>query len=100
MINVIPTPKKYEIIDEAAHKIELSLYTDVAKWKDPADAFCESFFKIFETELPTGKKGGIELVFDASVKKDAYKLNSAESVIISASDKEDSTTALQARSSF
>lgn len=88
MINILPTPKKYEIIDEAAHKIGLSLYTDVAEWKDTANAFCESFFKIFETELPTGKKGGIELVFDASVKKDAYKLDSAESVVIRASDKE------------
>lgn len=88
MINLLPTPKKYEIRHEEFHNFPMVLHCEVEEWKDAVEAFCESFFKIFETDIAVGEKGGIELVYDASVRKDGYVLDSAESLEIRASDKE------------
>ena len=48
MITLLPTPKKYEILDEKYHAVPLGVTTDVADWANIVEGFCESFEKIFE----------------------------------------------------
>ena len=88
MINLLPTPKKYAIKDNAFHKLSTTLYNEVTEWNDVVEAFCESFFKVFETDISVGQRGGIEIVYDDTVKKDAYLLDSGQAIVIRASDKE------------
>lgn len=86
MINLLPTPKYYEIRNSVPHKIAKHLHAEKDQWKDAVEAFCESFLKIFEMSISVGEKGGIELVYDAFVRKDAYILESADALVIRASD--------------
>ena len=60
MINLLPTPKNYAIKDNAFHKLPTTLYNEVTEWDDVVEAFCESFFKVFETDISIGQIGGIE----------------------------------------
>ncbi len=83
MIKLIPTPRKYEIIDEEYHKIELSLTCEVEEWFSLADAFSDSIEKIFEQRPSTGK--GITFRFDASLASDEYTLDSKDNIVICAS---------------
>ena len=59
MINLLPTPKKYEILDKAYHAIPRAVYTDVADWADIVEGFCESFEKACEETLAVSTDAGI-----------------------------------------
>ena len=88
MINLLPTPKHYEFLDEKYHAIALGVTTEVADWADIVEGFCESFEKVFEesvfTAVPsiTGSPAmvtkGVQLVADTY--KDNVLLSIAKSV--------------------
>jgi N-acetyl-beta-hexosaminidase len=88
MINLLPTPKQYEILDEKCHAIALGVTTDVADWADIVEGFCESFEKIFEEKLPVTADAGIVLVKDDTVAANAYAIDSTDKLIIRASARE------------
>ena len=88
MIELLPTPKKCEVIDEKRHALARTVCTKVAEWQPALDAFCESFAKIFECEMQKGVCGGVELVRDETLAKNAYKLESEGALRIFASDAE------------
>ena len=88
MINLLPTPKKCEVLDEKYHKIAMGVSCDVTDWGDVVEGFCESFEKIFEQEIVVGAEGGIRLVFDDTVAPNAYVLESADALIVRAGARE------------
>ena len=67
MINLLPTPKKYEILKEEYHAIPCAVYTEVADWADVVKGFCESFEKACEETLAVSADAGILLVQDATL---------------------------------
>ena len=88
MINLLPTPKEYEILNKEYHAITLGVTTDVADWADIVEGFCESFEKIFEEKLPVTADAGIVLVKDDTVAANAYAIDSTDKLIIRASARE------------
>ena len=88
MINVLPTPKFYEFQSEDYHALPMSLHTDVKEWSDIAEAFCDSFYKIYEQELTITAPAGILLVYDGEIAPNAYALDSTDRLIIRASARE------------
>ena len=88
MINLLPTPKFYEYKSEEYHRIPMILYTDVTEWADIAEAFTESFEKIYEQELPIASPAGILLCYDPAVAENAYELDSTDRLVIRASARE------------
>lgn len=82
MNNIIPIPKTYEVISESFHSVSPSLYTEFTDWKPFLEAYCQTFCKIFETNLTVEIPGGIELILDEAVAKDAYVLDSADTIRI------------------
>ena len=86
MIELLPTPKNCEVVDEKRHALARTVCTKVAEWQPALEAFCESFAKIFECEMQKGVCGGVELVRDDTLAKNAYKLDSTGALRVFASD--------------
>ena len=82
MINLIPTPQKYEVLDAKYHAVNCAVYTDVSDWSDLVGAFCESFEQIFEKALPVAPDAGILLVKDDTLAANAYALDSTEGRLV------------------
>lgn len=87
MINLLPTPKKYEIDTDIVFSIKPVITGDDALWSDGIEVFKEAFFKINEIEIGDGI-GGIEIKRDSSLSKEKYVIDCNESISVSASDKE------------
>ena len=88
MIHLLPTPKKYEILDEKYHAVALGVTTDVADWADITEGFCESFEKVFEETLPVTADAGIVLVKDGTLAANAYVIDSTEKLTARAAARE------------
>lgn len=88
MIQLIPCPQEYTLRDETLHALPCGVYVEKAEWQTHAKMFCEMFSRTC-AEVPTlGMRGGVELVFDVSMPKGHYTLDSADAVVITASDAE------------
>ncbi len=88
-MNIIPNPKKYTVTEYATHPAALAIHCEREAWGAQIEAFCDSFKKGQGQALAIGKKGGIEIVFDAALAKNTYRLNSEQGPLyIYASDAE------------
>ncbi len=91
MIGLLPTPKSYEMKNEAYHGIERSVYCAESAWQSAVDAFCDSFLKIFECDLPyaDAESAGVRIVRNDSLAPNAYTLDSTNgALVLSASARE------------
>ena len=84
MINLIPTPKKYEIKGTEFHPIENKISVGKKEWELYAETFKTTFHKAFDIEITDGE-GGFELIEDSSLAPDAYRIESGETFKIYAS---------------
>lgn len=60
MLNLVPTPKNLEMIDETYHKISASVYSHNPDWEKYIPGFKDMLFKAYEIESDDNT-GGIEL---------------------------------------
>ena len=88
MINVIPTPKRCEIISEAYHGIATTVCTEVGEWRGALDVFCESVAKIYGVKMTVAEQGGVSLVKDANLSPNAYVLDTTDGVVVRAATSE------------
>ncbi len=85
-INLIPVPKEVSGTGEL-FGINPCIMCEVPEWKELLKVAKSSFEKIFNVPL-SEKGGGINLVFDETVKTGAYHLNGEGEVTVLASDVE------------
>ncbi len=78
---IIPNPKVSRVTEYGKHAAALAIYCEREEWSAQVEAFCDSFKKGHKYALSVGKKGGIELVFDATINKNAYRLDSEQGPI-------------------
>lgn len=84
MINLIPTPKKYNVVDEEFHLINNAICVGKKEWQLYVETFKENFEKAFNTVITDGQ-GGFELIEDKTLAPDAYRIESGETFKIFAS---------------
>ena len=84
---VIPAPKKRTALSSPVHAVAFSVYTDVLAWKKHIAAFSDAVFAAYGAR-PTEKSGGVELIFDASLSKNAYRIDTSAAICVYASDSE------------
>ncbi|MBQ4051417.1 MAG: family 20 glycosylhydrolase [Oscillospiraceae bacterium] len=84
-LQLIPVPKTAEVFDGVT-SVACSIYTEKAEWKEAAGIFAD-YFTNLGTE-PTFAPGGIELVYDETVRADGYIFDSTDGIRIYASAKE------------
>jgi len=87
MLNLIPTPKKHQMISEEFHPLRKAIHCDKGAWRDFVEAFRDNFQKAFHVKLEDGF-GGIELIEDAALAADAYRIESGDTFRIYASGNE------------
>ena len=88
MVNLIPTPKKHTVQNEALHVIPSAVYTDVAAFGEALATFSKSVSKIYDIEMTLSPEAGIVLVLDPTLSRNAYALESECGIIIRASSVE------------
>ena len=77
-MNIIPHPKSFRVAEHAPHAAALAVYNERKEWTAQVAAFCDSFKKGHGQMLVVGERGGVEIVFDAAVAKNAYRLDSEQ----------------------
>ena len=75
---LIPVPKTYEKTADGVHFVPFNFFLSEEKWRENADVFCAAFKKGHANALTDGKKGGIEVYFDASVAENAYRIETTD----------------------
>lgn len=88
MLTLIPVPKKCNLKDEQPHAISLAVYTAVKGWGAHVCAFIDLFERAHGIRLAVDEACGIELIYDAALAKNEYRLTSHGVVRICASDSE------------
>lgn len=88
MLNLIPVPKKCNLKDERPHAILPTVHTAVDGWRVHISAFADLFERAHGVLLTSGEMGGIELIYDADLAKNEYRLTSCDTVRIYANDSE------------
>lgn len=85
MINsIIPVPKSIEIKDETV-TVSACISTKYEPWSKYLSTFLECTKKIFKKSASVGE-GGIELVFDSSLKENRYRITASDSIKLFASN--------------
>ena len=84
--NIIPIPKRIDRLDGVT-SIPFTLRCDVPEWSDYARTLSDAFLKLHRHPLTDGD-GGISLICDTSLPVGAYRLDSRDGVVLSASDGE------------
>ncbi len=87
MVPIIPHPKNYETNSIGACVALPCIYTDVAAWRSHTDALCEMIKRGFSVS-PRYACGGIELLADLSLSKNAYRIEAKDAIRVYASDSE------------
>lgn len=77
---LIPEPKKVQMFEGEVGFLS-SVHTENTEWDLYIDAFADSIYKIFDIKL-VKKSGGIEVIYDASVEKEHYIIDSRDGVKI------------------
>lgn len=91
MIALLPTPKKYETLDEGLHAVLPTLFCAVADWTDVAEMLVGSVEKIFSVRLTKVDcdAAGIRILKNPSLAENAYTLDSSNGCLtLSASSRE------------
>ena len=83
--NIVPTPKKIKLI---GGKINVPHFvsTDYTAWEPYLKTLSDAFEKLFEHPLEKGT--GICLSYDPMIPKKAYRMDSSNGIVLSASDTE------------
>ena len=87
MLNLVPTPKYFEMKDEEYHRISMSLYSHNLSWEKYIPGFDEMISKAYEVKTDKNK-GGIELICDTDMCPGSYAIYADENVRLVASDDE------------
>ena len=87
MLNLIPTPKKCAVHEEALHAICATVCADAA-FGEVLTAFTESVSRIYGMQMTSAQNAGVSLVLDSTLPEGAYALESAEGIVIRASGPE------------
>lgn len=74
MVKIIPTPKKTEVNSDIHCKLKCAVFTHKDEWKCFCERFAEDFALIRNGVRPAIEEGGIELLHDASLNHDAYRI--------------------------
>lgn len=86
MPNLIPMPKTYETLAEGVHFVPFHFFCEKEEWQEHAAVFCDAFERGHAWKLSEGEKGGIEVYFDASVAKNAYRITTEGPLCLYASE--------------
>ncbi len=87
MINILPTPKICRENEEKRITLSPSITSESNCFSQHITTFSKIFEKLFKIKLGEGK-GGLTLVYDASLPSDTYVIDTEETFIIRASAKE------------
>lgn len=89
MLNLLPIPQKFDIIDETARPVLPAISNNVCEWADDVNTFCDIFAKIFKTTLTKEESKGIRIVKDSDLPNDAYTVDSTkEGIVLAAASRE------------
>lgn len=88
MVALIPTPKRCELRDNKRHALPLAVFTAVADFSDAAVAFIDACSRIYEATPAENTPGGVELMEDPTLAPDAYVVDTADCIRITASTRE------------
>ena len=78
MINMIPSPKKYEQFDRIC-RLPCRIYTEVEAFQTGCQVFADAFRTLHGVELAR-EKGGIELEADPTLAPGEYRLDTRDGV--------------------
>lgn len=82
--NIIPTPKKVELFGGS---VDVPFFVSCDdKWEPYAETLSSAFQTLFQRPLERGE--GICLAFDGTLPKNAYRMDSKEKIVLSASNEE------------
>lgn len=84
-LNIIPNPKHTELLNENKTHISCSIFTNHNEFKNCVNAFRECSKLMFGANCDD-TAGGIELIFDETIEKNAYKLKCKKIPEVFASD--------------
>lgn len=84
--NIIPTPKRVELLGGTADA-PLAVTAD-AQWEAHAATLARAMELILGRPIATGGEAGVRLAYDATLEKDAYRIESDGGIVLSASDEE------------
>lgn len=84
---IVPMPKACVKAAAPTHPVPFCVCTDRADWGIHTEAFSEAILRAYGRK-PTEGLGGVELLFDASLSADAYRIDTSEAIRIYASDSE------------
>ena len=96
MINLLPSPRKCEIVSEDTHLLLATVYTDYDFWRDTLDAFCERFEKQLGIKPHFEPFADINLIFDPSLPDAAFMLDSTAAIVLRASTREGAVRGFEA----
>ena len=82
--NVIPMPKKVELADGVIN-ISFAVTSEVPEWAEYVKTMSDAFLKLHKSSLSHGE-GGIVLKRDDSIQRGAYRIDTRDSAVLSASD--------------
>jgi len=83
---IVPVAKKF-VSENEVLQIQPCICTEKAEWKETISAFCECAAKIFGVNFTEGE-GGIHVICDESIEKEAYIVDVKDAVYVYASDKQ------------
>ena len=67
MLNLIPTPKKCTVKDEALHAVPATVYAESPLFGEALATFCDSLKRIYDIEMTTTPDAGVSLVLDETL---------------------------------
>ena len=85
--NIIPIPKKKELLEGKFYTKKASVFSDVAEWETYVDVAVDCFSRMHFYDFEKAE-GDIILTKDASLKAASYKITVDEKIIVSAPDDE------------
>lgn len=83
----VPHVKRCVPSSVQTHAVPHAVYTGVHAWEKHILAFCDAVFSAYGVRAARGE-GGVELCFDASLKKNEYRIDASEAIRVYASDSE------------
>ena len=86
MINMIPSPKKYEISEQIC-SVPCSIYTDEPDFQGELEILVQAYERLYSVH-PKFEKGGIELLRDVTLEAGTYVVDSKNGIKAYASDRE------------
>ena len=74
MVNIIPTPKITDVDENIFCKIKCAIHTEKKEWIPFCERFSADFALMNNDVKPVFEKGGINIIHDADVRCDGYRI--------------------------